>query len=433
MEHINSIRLYNRGKKIIPGSVNSPVRSFDSVGSKPLFIDRGRGSRLFDVDGNEFIDYISSWGPLILGHGNEDVKKAIEKQLDKGSSFGLSTKLEIEMAELLTSSIDGLDMVRLVNSGTEAVISALRLARGYTSRRFIVKFDGCYHGHGDSMLVSAGSGVISNGSSSSLGVSKGMIADTLVCNFNDFNGIDEVFRNFGDDIAAVIVEPIPCNMGVVKPKKGFIRYLRDVTSKFGSLLIFDEVITGFRVRFGSVGSLFNVVPDLFTFGKIIGGGLPVGAYGGRGDIMSLVSPIGGVYQAGTLSGNPLALSAGITLLKILRDDASIYSRLNSLVDIIEGGLNSILKKNSYPITTSRFGSLFSLFFKEGRVESLNDVKSCDLELFSKFHKGMMERGILLPPSQYEAWFFSYSHSKDDINLTLKACEEAFSRVFNCVI
>ncbi|KAF0091676.1 MAG: glutamate-1-semialdehyde 2 1-aminomutase [Fusobacteria bacterium] len=422
--------LFKRAERKIPGGVNSPVRSFQSIDGTPIFIKRGMGSRIIDVDDNEFIDFVCSWGPLILGHNNQILLDELKVLGENGLSFGLPTEIEVEMAELISEAIPAIEMIRMVNSGTEATMSAIRLSRGYTNRKYILKFDGCYHGHADSLLVSSGSGTLNNGVATSLGLTEDIVANTLVCQYNDLNRVKEIFQQFGMEIACIIVEPVPGNMGVVKPKEGFLLELREICNQYGALLIFDEVITGFRVGYGTVGQQAGVTPDLITLGKIIGAGLPAGAFGGRQEIMEMISPVGGVYQAGTLSGNPMAMGLGFKLLNILKDNPDIYKELEAKAIYLETALNLMIEKYSLPVTINRYQSMISIFFTGEAVECLSDVAKCNLKNFKMFHREVFKKGILLPPSQYESWFLSAAHTNEELDQTIKVCEEAFKVVFD---
>lgn len=402
----------------MPGGVNSPVRAFANVGRTPVFISRAKGSKIYDEDSNEYIDYVGSWGPAILGHAREEVISAVKCACDRGLSFGAATAAENELARLIIDAVKGIEMVRLVNSGTEAVMSALRVARGYTGRDLVLKFEGCYHGHSDGLLVKAGSGLLTGASPDSAGVPSGYSENTLIASFNDFEQVEQLFESFGENIACVIVEPVAANMGVVNPKEGFLRFLRSITEKYGSLLIFDEVITGFRLSYGGAGEFFSVTPDMTVLGKIVGGGMPLGAYGGRWDIMQVVSPLGGVYQAGTLSGNPIAVTAGIETLKLLRSDKGIYSRIDDKAAEIE---QCFLDNN---ITVNRAGSLLSPFFTDCPVETFADVKKSDLSRFSRYFSRMLDSGIYIAPSQFEAMFVSDALTKEDIEKTRRAIDYA---------
>ena len=418
-----SSELFARAEKVIPGGVNSPVRAFRSVGRTPIFIEKAEGSSVWDADGKRYTDYIGSWGPMFLGHSHPAVVEAVQKAASLGTSYGLPTEPEVEMAELVTSLVPSVDMVRMVSSGTEAVLSAVRAARGFTGREMIVKFEGCYHGHSDSMLVKAGSGLATAGQPDSAGVTKDTASLTLTCRYNDLESLKEIFKNFGDKIAAVILEPVAANMGVVPPKEGFLSGVRAITEKHGALLIFDEVITGFRLSVNCASSYFGITPDLSTFGKIIGGGLPVGAYGGRRDIMSCIAPLGPVYQAGTLSGNPIAMAAGLTALKILKESPEIYARTEKLRTKLSDGLSLIFKEAEIVAQAQGIGSLGTLFFTDGKVESYDDAKRSDTARYARYFNGLLDRGILVAPSQFEALFISASHTEEDIEYFLKSVKE----------
>ena len=419
--------LFTRALELFPGGVNSPVRAFRAVGGKPHFIERGEGAYLFDVDGNRFIDYVLSWGPLILGHEHPVVVAALEKSIRGGASFGAPSPLEVELAELIQQAMPSMEMMRFVNSGTEATMSALRLARAYTGRNKVIKFEGCYHGHADLLLVQAGSGVATLGLPDSPGVPPSTTRDTLVARYNDLDSVGALFGQFPMEIAAVIIEPVAGNMGVVPPEYEFLAGLRQLTERHDALLVFDEVMTGFRVHPGGAQSLYKIIPDLTTLGKVIGGGLPVGAYGGRQDIMELIAPSGAVYQAGTLSGNPLAMSAGIATLKVLQTEG-IWDKLEAGANRIVSGIEKIAKQAQINIRTSRVGTMFSVFFTDQHVTDWNSVRSCDTNLFSKYFLAMMENGVYLPPSQFEANFVSLAHSNEIIEKTLRAAERSFSRI-----
>lgn len=416
-------KLFEEAQRIIPGGVNSPVRAFRSVGHTPIFAARGKGACIWDADGKKYTDYIGSWGPLILGHAYGPTVDAVCEAARGGTSFGLPTEIEVTMARLITELVKGVEMVRMVSSGTEAVLSAIRAARGFTRRDLIIKFEGCYHGHSDSMLVKAGSGLATAGQPDSAGVPASTASTTLTCRYNDLDAVEKLFAENKGKIAAVIVEPVAANMGVVPPVAGFLEGLRKITAREGALLIFDEVITGFRISIHCASGYFGVTPDLWTFGKIIGGGLPVGAYGGRRDIMSLVAPLGPVYQAGTLSGNPPAMAVGIAALTALRSDAGIYKRLEDMGKKLREGLAKIFEKNGVTACVQGIGSLATIFFTRGPVKSYDDAKKCDTALYARFWNGMAARGILLAPSQFEALFISAAHSDDDINYFLSCADE----------
>jgi glutamate-1-semialdehyde 2,1-aminomutase len=414
--------LWTRAKKVIPGGVNSPVRALASVGADPVFIKTAKGATLTDVDGNDYVDYVGSWGPMILGHGEAKVIEAIQSAADIGVSFGAATESEVDFAEYLVSRLPGMDQVRLVNSGTEATMSALRLARGYTGKDKIIKFRGCYHGHGDSFLIEAGSGAVTHGNPSSAGVTEGTAKDTIIADFNNLESVKEIFDEIGSEIGAIFVEPVAGNMGVVTPKEGFLESLKDLCEKYGAVLVFDEVMTGFRLSPNGFLGLTAVQPDILTFGKIIGGGLPVGAYAARTEIMSQISPMGPVYQAGTLSGNPLAIAAGMATLKQLENE-TVYQVLELQAAKLESGLRECFEKSDIPFTINRIGSMMTLFFGEEPVTDFSGALKCDTASFGKFFRGMLEEGVYLPPSQFEAWFISYAHTDVEIEKTISAAKE----------
>ena len=426
MKNINrSKRLFEEAQRYLPGGVDSPVRAFRAVGGTPLFIKRGHGSRLYDEDGNEFIDYIGSWGPLILGHAHPRVVKAVKKAVENGSSFGAPTELETTLAKLISEAIPSIEMVRFVNSGTEATMSAIRLARAFTGRSKMVKFAGCYHGHSDGLLAKAGSGMATLGIPNSPGVPAAVTADTLVALYNNIEAVEQLFKNFASDIAAVIVEPIAGNMGAVLPKPGFLERLRSLTRQFGALLIFDEVITGFRVAYGGAQQLYKITPDLTCLGKIIGGGLPVGAYGGRRDIMEMVAPSGPVYQAGTLAGNPLAMTAGIETITILKESGA-YRELEKKTSLLAKGIIKAASKAGVDIQLPRIGSMFTVFFVKDVVTDYETAIRADTTLYAKFFHQMLSHGVYLPPSQFEAAFVSVAHTHRVIQATISAAEKAFA-------
>lgn len=419
-----SEELFTEAQRYIPGGVNSPVRAFRSVGSTPVFAVRGSGACIWDADGKRYTDYIGSWGPLILGHAFPAVTEAICDAAKNGASFGLPTEREVRMARLITELVKGVEMVRMVSSGTEAVLSAVRAARGFTGRELVVKFSGCYHGHSDSMLVKAGSGLATAGLPDSAGVPAAAAAGTVTCAYNDTEGLKQIFAAHKDGIAAVIVEPVGANMGVVPPAPGFLEELRRITAEAGALLIFDEVITGFRVSLNCASGYFGVTPDMWTFGKIIGGGLPVGAYGGRRDVMSVVAPLGPVYQAGTLSGNPVATAAGLATLETLKNDSGIYRGLAEKGEKLRSGLASVFKKYGIEAVVQGMESLATVFFTASPVCSYDDAKKSDTARYARFWKSMAKRGILLAPSQFEALFLSAAHSLSDIEYFIAAADEA---------
>ena len=422
-----SEELFDRAVKVIPGGVNSPVRAYGAIGIAPRFIDRADGCHIYDVDGKEYVDYIDSWGPMILGHNFPEVKESVLKACEKGLSFGCATAIEVELAEFICDHIPHVDMVRMVNSGTEAVMSAVRVARGFTGKNKIIKFAGCYHGHSDAMLVSAGSGVMTSGVPDSAGVPKGCTEDTMTAVYNDLDSVRALMEQADGQTAAVIVEAVGANMGVVPPKKGFLEGLRKLCDEYGALLIFDEVITGFRLAFGGAAEYFGVTPDLVTYGKIIGAGMPVGAYGGRREIMELVSPVGKVYQAGTLSGNPIAMAAGLTQLKYLYEHQEIYKDLEEKGKRLYGGMEKILAEKNLPYHINHVSSLGSLFFTEQEVVDYTSAKSSDTKAFSEYFKGMLAQGIHMAPSQFEAMFLSVAHTDEIIDQTLEAVRNYFTK------
>ena len=422
-----SRELFARACKTIPGGVNSPVRACGSVGTSPCFIAKGQGSAIFDADGRQYIDYIGSWGPLILGHRHPAVVKAIEAALANGCTFGAPTELEIDLAEAVVSAVPSVEMVRMVNSGTEATMSAIRLARGATGRDGIVKFDGCYHGHGDSLLVAAGSGVATLGIPGSPGVPDKVAETTASLEYNNIEAVRTYAKDKGDQTAAIIVEPVAGNMGVVAPKPEFLQGLREICDQYGIILILDEVMSGFRVALGGAQSLYGVTPDLTTMGKVIGGGLPVGAYGGKRFLMEQIAPQGPVYQAGTLSGNPMAMAAGIATLKEI-SAPGFYEALEKTSAALGEGLKQAASTAGIDATVSRVGSMLTLFFSPGPVENFQDAKKCDLNRFSRFYQGMRDHGVFLPPSQFEAWFVSAAHTKEDIQATLEAAKKVFTQL-----
>jgi glutamate-1-semialdehyde 2,1-aminomutase len=421
--HVKSDKLFRRAQASIPGGVNSPVRAFRGVGGDPVFIARGEGSHLFDADGNEYIDYVGSWGPLLLGHRHPAVIRALEEALEIGTSFGAPTEREIELAEEICDAVPSIEMVRLVNSGTEATMSAVRLARGFTGRDLTVKFEGCYHGHVDSLLVKAGSGVATLGIADTQGVPRAFCDTTIALPFNCPEALDRTFAEYGERIASVIVEPVVGNMGCVPAAPGFLEMLRDITSRYDTLLILDEVMTGFRLARGGAQQLYGIRPDLTTLGKVIGGGLPIGAYGGRADIMRCIAPVGPVYQAGTLSGNPLAVSAGLAMLRYIKTHSEIYEHLESRAARLTGSAPD-------GVTVNRVGSMFTFFFTDQPVTDYESAKQSDTARFGRFFRLMLERGIYLAPSQFEAAFLSTAHSDADIDRTLEAARECFALSVN---
>lgn len=419
-----SIQAFQEAKTLMPGGVNSPVRAFKSVNMDPIFMERGKGSKIYDIDGNEYIDYVLSWGPLILGHTNDQVVEALKKTAELGASFGAPTVIENKLANLVRERVPSIEMIRMVSSGTEATMSALRLARGYTGRNIILKFEGCYHGSSDSLLIKAGSGVATLGLPDSPGVPEGVAKNTITVAYNDLDGVKYAFEQFGKEIAGVIVEPVAGNMGVVPPQPGFLEGLREITSENGTLLIFDEVMTGFRVGYNCAQGYFNITPDLTCLGKVIGGGLPVGAFGGRAEIMEKVAPSGTIYQAGTLSGNPLAMTAGYETLRQLTPDD--YKEFERKGDRLEAGIKAASEKYQVPVSINRAGSMIGFFFTDEEVINYDTAKTSDLEFFAAYYREMANQGIFLPPSQFEGLFLSTTHSDEDIEKTIQAIETSFS-------
>ncbi|CAM3079123.1 glutamate-1-semialdehyde 2,1-aminomutase [Staphylococcus argensis] len=424
--YAKSERATEEALPLMPGGVNSPVRAFNSVDTPAIFMDHGEGSHIYDIDGNEYIDYVLSWGPLILGHKNPRVIEKLHEAVDKGTSFGSSTLQENKLAQLVIDRVPSIEKVRMVSSGTEATLDTLRLARGYTGRNKIIKFEGCYHGHSDSLLIKAGSGVATLGLPDSPGVPEGIAKNTITVPYNDLDAIQTAFENFGDDIAGVIVEPVAGNMGVVPPQEGFLQGLRDITKEYGSLLIFDEVMTGFRVGYNCAQGYFNVTPDLTCLGKVIGGGLPVGAFGGKKEIMDHIAPVGDIYQAGTLSGNPLAMTSGYETLSQLTPES--YDHFNHLGDLLEEGLKEVFAKHNVPITVNRAGSMIGYFLNEGPVTNFDQANNSDLELFGQMYREMAKEGVFLPPSQFEGTFLSMAHTEEDIKQTIQAFDTALGRI-----
>ena len=418
-----SEELYERAVKVIPGGVNSPVRAYGSVGMTPRFVEGATGPYIFDADSNRYIDYIGSWGPMILGHNNQEILKAVVRKAESGLSFGAATEIEVEMAEFICENVPSIEMVRMVNSGTEAVMSAIRVARGYTGRNKIVKFDGCYHGHSDALLVKAGSGVMTAGVPDSSGVPAGCTQDTLSAVYNNLESVKALFQEFPQEIAAVIVEPVAANMGVVLPEEGFLQGLRDLCTEHGTVLIFDEVITGFRLAFGGAQEHFGIQADLVTYGKIIGAGMPVGAYGGKREIMEQVAPVGSVYQAGTLSGNPVAMAAGLAQLKILKAHPEIYTQMRLNADHLFDGMAALVKKYKKPWKMNHIGSLGCLYFTGQDVHNYEEAKTADTKAFASYFRFMLEHGIHLGPSQFEAMFISNAHNEETTKETLRVFEE----------
>jgi len=423
-----SRKLQKRAEQLIPGGVNSPVRAFRAVGGEPLYIVRGQGSHIWDADGNEYVDYIGSWGPLILGHAAPTVVEAVISAARSGTSFGASTPTEADLAELVISAFPHMQKVRFVSSGTEATMSAIRLARAYTKRKYVLKFEGCYHGHADALLVKAGSGVATLGIPGSAGVPEEFTQFTLALPFNDTDALEQAFKKFKHQIACVIVEPVVGNMGCVPPARGYLEALRAITTRDKALLIFDEVMTGFRLAFGGAQELYAIHPDLTTMGKIIGGGLPVGAYGGSSEIMDLVAPLGPMYQAGTLSGNPLAMAAGFATLRYLREHKDIYAKLDRIAAEVVAGVAAAAKDAGVAMCHNRVGSMFTWFFTPGPVTDWNSASKSDTEAFGRFFRSMLESGIYLPPSQFEAAFVGAAHTEHDVQQTIAAAKQAFATV-----
>ncbi len=423
-----SQQLFKIASRYIPGGVNSPVRAFKSVGGDPIFIKKASGAYMYDEDGNRYIDYIASWGPMIMGHAYEPVVKAIQEKVADSTSFGAPTELEIKLARLICESIPNIDRVRMVNSGTEATMSAIRLARGFTGKDKVIKFAGCYHGHGDSFLIKAGSGAVTLGHPSSPGVTEGTAKDTLLAEYNDLEGVKKLVAANQGEIAALIIEPIPGNMGCILPEEGFIEGLRELCTAENIILIFDEVMTGFRLGFGGAQEALGVEADLVTYGKVIGAGMPVGAYAGREDIMEFVAPNGPVYQAGTLSGNPIAMVAGYTLLKYLKEHPEVYSDLDAMCQKIHQGLEQSLQSTNLPWTINRRGSMISLHFSNDKVRNFDSAGKGDNPYFRQFFHGMLDRGVYLPPSAYESWFLNHALSDADIEHTLQAAKEVFAEM-----
>lgn len=417
---------YKEAVHLMPGGVNSPVRAFKSVGMSPIFMERGKGSKIYDTDGNEYIDYVLSWGPLILGHADERVVSKLKEAAEKGTSFGAPTVLENKMAKEVIERVPSVEMVRMVNSGTEATMSAIRLARGYTGKDIIVKFEGNYHGHGDSLLIKAGSGVATLGLPDSPGVPESLAKNTITVPYNDLDSVRAAFDQYGDSIAGVIVEPVSGNMGVVPPKEGFLQGLREITEAHDALLIFDEVMTGFRVDYHSAQGYFDVTPDLTTLGKVIGGGLPVGAYGGKREIMENIAPAGEIYQAGTLSGNPLAMTAGYETLRALTKET--YKEINKKVDQLIDGYRQAAEDFDIPLHINRVGSMFGVFFTNEEVINFETAQTSNLDYFAQYYRSMIEEGVFLPPSQFEGVFLSTAHTDEDIEKTIEAIRKSFSKI-----
>jgi len=427
MNHDHSHALFTRAQALLPGGVNSPVRAFKSVGGEPFFVQRADGPYLFDVDGNRYIDYVGSWGPMIVGHNHPAVRAAVERAICDGLSFGAPCPAEVTMAETITGLIPSCEMVRMVNSGTEATLSAIRLARGATGRSRIVKFEGCYHGHGDSFLVKAGSGMLTLGVPTSPGVPSALSELTATLSYNDFDGATRLFDEIGEEIAALIIEPVVGNANCLPPREGYLQHLRDLCTRHGALLIFDEVMTGFRVALGGAQAHYGITPDLTTFGKIIGGGMPVGAYGGRRDLMSQIAPSGPIYQAGTLSGNPVAMAAGLAMLELIREPG-FHDRLAASTAALCEGLEAAARDAGVPLTTTQVGAMFGLFFTDRQVDTYAQAVACDTAAFNRFFHAMLERGVYLAPSAFEAGFMSSAHDEAIVARTVEAAREAFQVV-----
>lgn len=427
MNHAQSHALFSRAQSLIPGGVNSPVRAFKSVGGEPFFVQRADGPYLYDVDGNRYIDYVGSWGPMIVGHNHPEVRQAVKRAIGDGLSFGAPCAAEVAMAEAITTLVPSCEMVRMVNSGTEATLSAIRLARGATGRTRIVKFEGCYHGHGDSFLVKAGSGMLTLGVPTSPGVPAALSELTLTLPYNDFDAATALFEQRGDEIAGLIIEPVVGNANCIPPREGYLQHLRELCTRSGTVLIFDEVMTGFRVALGGAQAHYGVAPDLTTFGKIIGGGMPVGAYGGRRDLMQRIAPAGPIYQAGTLSGNPVAMAAGLAMLELIRQPG-FHDRLAAATATLCDGLEAAAREAGVAVTTNRVGAMFGLFFSSEKVETYAQATACDIAAFNRFFHAMLERGVFMAPSAYEAGFLSSAHDEAVIEATLAAARVAFKTV-----
>ena len=424
-----SSTFFNEAKNYIPGGVNSPVRAFNGVGGDPIYFERGEGAYLIDVDGKEYIDYVGSWGPMILGHSNPIILDAVRDTLDKGLSFGAPTEIETQLAKKVCKLVPSIELVRMVSSGTEATMSAIRLARGYTNRDKIVKFEGCYHGHSDSLLVKAGSGALTLGVPTSPGVPEDLAQHTLTLEYNNLESVRALFAELGEQVACIIVEPVAGNMNCIPPSEGFLQGLRDVCDAHGAVLIFDEVMTGFRVALGGAQAYYQVKPDLTTLGKVIGGGLPVAAFGGRRDIMSGIAPLGPVYQAGTLSGNPLSMAAGLAMLRELEGDANFYQNLSESTEYLTSGIVKAAAENGIPMTANTVGGMFGLFFSdEEKVSNFAQASSCNIERFKAFYQLMLKQGVYLAPSAYEAGFLSSAHGKNELDKTIDAASQAFSQL-----
>ena len=424
----NSKIIYEKAKKAIPGGVNSPVRAFQSVDKEyPIFIKSGNGSKLYDEDGNEYVDMIGSWGPMILGHNYPQVLEIVKKELENGTSFGLPTKKEVELAELVKSCFPSIEKLRLTTSGTEAAMASVRLARAFTGKNKIVKFEGCYHGHSDSLLVKAGSGLLTFAHQDSNGITEGVVKDTITLPFGDFEKLKETLES-EKDIACVIIEPIPANMGLIETKKEYLEKIREITKKEKVVLIFDEVISGFRISLGGAQKVFGITPDLTVLGKIIGGGYPVGGFGGKKEIMDLISPVGNVYHAGTLSGNPISVAAGIETISILKKNTEIYENINTKTENLVNQINELIKKYSIPASVNHFGSLFTIFFSKEKVDTLEKAISSNDEFYSIYFDTMLKNGIIVPPSKYEAHFISYVHNNEDMEKFLTGTEKTFEKI-----
>jgi len=424
-----SSALFNEAKNYIPGGVNSPVRAFKGVGGEPIYFERGKGAYLYDVDGNKYIDYVGSWGPMILGHSNPSIVDAVRAQLDKGLGFGAPTEIETSLAKKICQLMPSIELVRMVSSGTEATMSAIRLARGYTKRDKIVKFEGCYHGHSDALLVKAGSGALTLGVPTSPGVPNDLAKHTLTLEYNNLDSIKTLFSEMGEKIGCIIVEPVAGNMNCVPPTEGFLQGLRKICDEYGTVLIFDEVMTGFRVALGGAQVYYGVKPDLTTLGKVIGGGLPVAAFGGRREIMEEIAPLGPVYQAGTLSGNPLSMASGLAMLSVLEADDLFYQNLSESTEYLVNGIVAAANRNNVPLTSNNVGGMFGLFFSsEEKVTNFSQASNCDLESFKKFYKSMIRQGVYFAPSAYEAGFISAAHSKEELDRTIDAASVAFSKL-----
>ena len=424
-----SSTLFNEAKNYIPGGVNSPVRAFQGVGGEPIYFERGEGAYLYDVDGNAYIDYVGSWGPMILGHSNPFIVDAVRAELDKGLGFGAPTEIETSLAKKICQLMPSIELVRMVSSGTEATMSAIRLARGYTKRDKIVKFEGCYHGHSDSLLVKAGSGALTLGVPTSPGVPSDLAKHTLTLEYNNLDSVKALFSKMGEEVGCIIVEPVAGNMNCILPKEGFLQGLRKLCDDYGSVLIFDEVMTGFRVALGGAQAYYQVKPDLTTLGKVIGGGLPVAAFGGQREIMNQIAPLGPIYQAGTLSGNPLSMASGLAMLSILEADDSFYQNLSDSTEYLVNGIVSAASTSNVSMTSNNVGGMFGLFFSsEEEVTNFSQVSNCDIELFKKFYKSMIKQGVYLAPSAYECGFLSAAHGKNELDQTINAALTAFSEL-----